>query len=484
MPKVILASQSSKDTSNVAANPERLINWIAERVNVGGKTSITLRSVPGQVAWGDTETVLLRDMKTVFGILYVVAAGGLYTVDSSGSAVLLGAIADDVDTVIDGNGTSVTITAGGNYYVWNGTTLTQPSGGLLTSFGSVGFMGQFTVITEKGGNRFEWTALADPETRNGLNFATCESNNDDVVRVIPHKNYIWLFNEESTEIWYQTGAAGADAFAPLAGGALDVGIKSVKLGVSFSGGIFFVGHDDVVYLAGSDVFQPKSTPAVETAIGESTPTHVTYYEFRGHKVCVIRFNDRPAWCYDFTTNLWHERASGVIHQAWESVVSEFAYGAWRTGTEAGKIYEMTGTTDVDRPLRRTLVSVNFYQAGNRFSVPEFEALGVFGETETLAYDPLAGELTDQFGEIITDDFGETIYAGALIPQGVKIMARFSKNGGRSYGGEKVRDIGKVGERHKRAVWRGLGQFRELTVELSITDDVDIPLYGEANLVTA
>jgi hypothetical protein len=93
-------------------------------------------------------------------------------------------------------------------------------------------------------------------------------------------------------------------------------------------------------------------------------------------------------------------------------------------------------------------------------------------------------LFDQFGETITDDFGDPIYAGALVPFGVTIMARFSKDGGRTWGSEKSRSLGKIGERYKRAVWYGLGQYRQFAVELSITDDVDIPLYGEANVVTA
>jgi len=455
MAKVILASQSSRDSSNVAANPERLINMIAERMNQGSKTTMTLRSVPGQISFADTETVLLRDMKTVNGVLYVAAAGNLFSVGSSGAVTLLGSITDDENTIIDGNGASVTISAGGNYYVWDGTTLSQPAGGLLTSIGSVGFSGQYTILTELGGNRFEWTALADPETRDGLNFATCESNNDDVIRVIPHMNYIWLFNQESTEIWYNTGAAGANAFAPLAGGTSDIGIKSAKLAVRFDGGIFFVGNDGVTYLSSGAGLSPISTPAVETATAEKTPTHCYYYEYRGHKICVIRFSDRPAWCYDFTTSLWHERSSGVEHNEWESIGVVFAYSKWLSATNIGKIYEMKGNTDVSAPLRRTIVSRSFYSAGNRFTAAEFEVLGRFGEQE--------------------------ITTGGVIREPI-IMARFSKDGGRTWSGEKTRGIGKVGERFKRPIWRGLGQFRDFVAEVSMTDDVDVSLYSEAILV--
>lgn len=449
MAKVILASQSSQDTSNTAANPERVLNMLAERMNQGSKTQLTLRAVPGQVTFGDTGTILLRDIKTVNGVLYAVAAGQLFSIDSIGGASTLGTVADDVDTIIDGNGSTVTITAGGNYYVWDGSTLSQPSGGLLTSFGSVGFSGLYTILTEESGNRFEWTELAAPETLNALHFATCESNNDDVLRVVPHMNYIWLFNAESTEIWYNTGAAGANAFAPLAGGTSDIGLKSKKLAVRFDAGIFFIGNDDVAYLAGGEGLRPVSSPGVETSIAENTPSHCYYYEHRGHKICVLRFSDRPAWCYDFSTGLWHERSSGVNHEAWESVGSTYAYSKWLTGVDAGKIYEMTGTTDIDGPLRRTIISRPFYM-GQRFTAAEFELFGRFGDS--------------------------------AFSRSPEVMVQFSKDGGRTWGGEKTRKTGKLGERNKRVRFNGLGSFFDFSVKVSITDDVDISIYAEANLI--
>lgn len=449
MTEVIFASKSSQDSGNIAGNSERLLNLMAEGMTEGAVTPLILRQVPGQNSWGDTGQVLLRAMETINGTLYVVAAGKLLSVTSGGVATVLGTVTDDTETIIDGNGASVTISAGGNYYVWDGATLTQPAGGLLTSVGSVAFSGFYTVLTEQDGNRFEWTDLAAPESRDALNFATCEGSNDNIQRVIPSQNYIWLFNEESTEVWYATGASGSSAFGRLAGGVLNVGIKSKKLGVAFDAGIFFVGNDSVVYRSAGNGVTPISIPAVVTAIEESTPTHCDYYEYRDHKLCVILFSDRPAWVFDFATGLWHERSTGVNHEAWEAVTMVFAYNKWLCGIGAGQIYEMTGTSDVNHPLKRTAVSKTLNGGGKLFVLAEYEAKGLFGETD--------------------------------IGRDAQIMARFSRDSGRTWGNEKWRSLGNLGNRETRAVWRGQGQYRNLTVEISITEDADIPIFAQHNL---
>jgi len=53
----------------------------------------------------------------------------------------------------------------------------------------------------------------------------------------------------------------------------------------------------------------------------------------------------------------------------------------------------------------------------------------------------------------------------------KIMLRYSKDGGRTKSNELWRSLGTIGNYKARAIWRGLGQFRQLDIDLTITDPV-------------
>ena len=449
MPKVTFVTQSSRTGDNVAYSAERLINLYPEGGPQGAKGALLLRSVLGEETFADLSTNVLRAMATVNGVIYAVGGGSLFSVSSSGTVSNLGSVTDDPITTIDGNGTSVVITAGGTYYVWDGSSLTTPTGGAFTSEGTVSYLDQRTIITEKDGDRFEWTDLADPTTRQALNVARNESKNDNTLRVLADRRELWFFGEESIEVWFNTGQSGADALERLNGGALETGTLGALLSVKLDGGIFFIGDDRVAYMTAGLGIQPVSTPAVNRDIEDSTPTHCFYYEDRGHKFCVIRFSDRPAWCYDVMTGLWHERSSGVNRGAWDVVSTTKAFGEWYSGTSTGDIYKMTrNNTDVMAALKRVAVSREFSVDGGQFSVSWLEWLGSIGGTD--------------------------------LGRDAQLMMRLSKDGGRTWSFERMISLGDLGEYDIRAVFRALGRYRRFNVEFSITEAAEISMYSDAH----
>lgn len=449
MPKVSFITQSSAMGDNIAFSAERLINLYPEGGPQGAKGALLMRSVLGEESFADLGTNVLRAMATVGGTIYAVGGGSLFSVSSGGTVSNLGDVTDDPITTIDGNGTSVTVTAGGTYYVWDGSTLTEPTGGAFTSEGTVSYLDQRTIITEKGGDQFEWTDLADPTTRQALNFARNESKNDNTLRVLADRRELWFFGEESIEVWFNTGQSGADALERLNGGALETGILAALLSVKLDTGIFFIGDDGVAYMTAGLGIAPVSTPAVNRAIEASTPTHCFYYEDRGHKFCIIRFSDRPAWCYDATTGLWHERSSGINREAWDVVAITKAFGEWYSGTTTGDIYKMKrNNVDVVSALKRVAVSREFSMNGEQFSVAWLEWLGTMGDSD-LGRDAL-------------------------------LMMRLSKDGGRTWTPEKTISIGDLGDYDIRAVFRALGRYRRFNVEFSITEASEISMYSDAH----
>lgn len=435
MPLVEFVGQSSQDSDNKSANTSRLINCYEEIT--GGRTGRVLKSVPGMQDFAALTSPLVRDMAQIDGVIYAVAGGDFFSVTSAGVVTDLGNVTDSVDTTISGNNGVVTIAADGNYYTWDGATLTEPTAGAFSDFGSVTFIGQRTVLTEAGGRRVQWSDVADPDTLGGLDFATTEARDDNNLRAVAFGSFLWIFKERSLERWYLTGQD--DIFAPLAGGALDVGLKAYRLITQTPRSLFFVGSDNKVYLASGDI-QPVSTIAVETAIFQGSPTACFYYQDEGHEFCVIKFDDRASWVYDISTGRWHERAEGLDLGPWSATASVEAFGSFYVGDAFGRVRKLSQTQlDGTTPLIRQATGNSLWMEGNRFRVKKMEILARMGRGDVS----VALE--------VSEDFGET------------------------FGDPKVRSFGATGRYENRAVWRNLGQFRQITPRISWSDAAQTPI---------
>ena len=191
---------------------------------------------------------------------------------------------------------------------------------------------------------------------------------------------------------------------------------------------------------------PFSTPAVEYDLANGEPTECLYYEDEGHQFAVVRFRNRPAWVCDLSYGgIWHERATGS--GAWRVQHSTYCYGAWRVGGQGGDVFRLTrNNEDVAGPLVRVAVSLPAFQ-GPLFTAAKVEVFGNFG----------------------VHDFGRD----------PEMMVRFSKDNGKTWGRERVRGLGGLGEYETRVNLKALGQFRSMTAEITITDPVDVRLLSSA-----
>ena len=448
--RVTFVTQSSRAADNVAFSPERLLNVYPESAPEGAKGVLLLRSQLGTQLVVDLEIGALRAIIELNDIVYAVGSSKLFSINSNGDISELGDVDDDPLTTMSSHGDNITITANGNYYVWDGSALTEPTGGAFPFSGSVTYIDQRSILSQLDGDQFQWTDISNPKSLDPLNFATNESRNDKTLRALADRREVWFFGTQSIEIWYNTGQGGADAFARINGGALDTGCLGTLLSVKMDEGIFFIGDDRIAYITSGLGIRQISTPAVEQALEASIPTHCFYFEDRGHKFFAIRFDDRPAWVFDLATGLWHERSSGVSHGPWDVITTVKAFGVWFAGTSRGQILRMGRfNEDFNGPLRRTAVSRSLYMNGNQFSVSELEFLGRIGESD--------------------------------LGRDAEVMARFSKDGGRTWSLEEKRSLGDIGNRTRYAVYRALGTYRDFSVEFSITDPADISMYSSANV---
>lgn len=469
MPLVEFVGQSRKDTDFSQANTSRLVNCYREPLEEGHQ----IKSVLGTAQLADLSTVFMRDMKEVGGNIYAVSGGALYKVEQYGNTTNLGAV-DDGEATISGNNGKVTVAAGGTYYVWDGTTLSAPTGGAFSSVGSVEFLNQVTILTEMNGRRFMWTDVADPLTLDGLNVATAEGRDDNILRAVVINGFLWLFKERSIEIWYAT----ATGYSRVNGGIIDRGLKAFGLVTTFEGGAFFIGDDGVAYMTNGTGLQPVSFPSVETDLTQGSPRRCFYYEDEGHKLCVIQFSDRMAWVYDLSTGEWHNRASGTSLNPWRVVSSVKAWGHWHVGSDSGQVLRFLRiNTDYDGPLVRKMVSRTL-RSGEYQTISRFELFGRVGEAD------VGGDVAYVLGGIdyvLTDSDGLALFY-SLIEGDIRqpaLFIRVSRDSGKTWSNEKWRTFGEIGDYDARLIWRGLGRARQFTVEVTISDPVDLPIKSKA-----
>jgi hypothetical protein len=424
MPMLQFVGQSARDSDNIAAAPSRLLNCYREPTAEG---AFVLKPVPGLTAFATLGAVFVRAMATVSGKLFAASSGDLVEVFADGTVISHGEIGDGFTTLAGNNGT-VTACVGGRYWTWDGTALAEPSAGAFSDFGAVEYFGNYTVLTERNGRMFQWSDIADPSDLPGLNFSTADGRDDNILRPFVINGRLYLWKETSHEVWYLTGGAGADAFARVAGGVQDVGLKAAGLICGVSGGAFIVGSDDRAYLVSNGALRPVSTTPVETAIKQGTPASCVAYDDEGHTFCVITFGDRPAWAFDITMNEWHERSEGISHAPWSVSATVKWDGAWYAGRNDGMLFLFGGVADGAVPVTKEVTSTTL-RMPDRGSIHDLEAFPRKGLEES------------------------------------SLTLALSRDEGLTWGAEKVRSVGPIGSTGHRVNWRNLGQFRNATARL-------------------
>jgi len=442
MPKIDFFGLSSRDSDNIAANPSRLVNLYREPITgIGGAV---LKSVLADQSFCPMDIAFGQDVKSVSGTLYAVADGVAYSIGDTGNSVMLGTLGG-YNASISGNNGDVTFVCGGAYRVWDGSDFHSPSLGAFSGFGGHDYIGNYTVLTESGGARFQWSNLADAKTLDGLNFSTADGKDDKCIRPLSLNGALYIFKETSFEIWYLTGGSGAAAFERQSGGVVDVGLKAHDLICKIPQGAFFVGSDGRANIL-SGPLRPVSIPAVETSIRDEKPIACFMYEDEGHTFCGISFQNRPAWIYDVATGEWHERASGVEYGPWPTIASTKHKGAWYVIQNAMGVKKLVKHgADADGPLVREATSMTLYQDGQRFVVKLLELF------------PRQG----------------------FSSNGLELL--ISRDGGLTWSEPKPLTIGPIGKYGQTVRKRALGQFRQITAKVRFSENAAFSMLSEGRI---
>lgn len=477
--KVDFAGSTRRDPDNRGANSARLVNCYREPL--GGRSQMVLKRVPGLVEFGTTGAAFLRAMAVVDGEIYTVASGTLYRVTVDGRTETIGSVDDDENTAISGNNGAVTVTANGKYYLWDGTTLSQPTTGALSTVGSVTYLGFRTILTEKDGRAVQWSTInsgvPEPQTMNALDFASAEQTDDNIVRAVASGSLMYVFKERSTEIW----GVGTDGPIFLAGRVWDVGLKSFNLVCEMPEGVFFVGHDGIAYIASGGSRQPVSPKPIDTAINQGRPTHCTYHAVEGAKFLTIRFSDRASWVFDIGSGEWHERALGVNHEPWPIVATVNAHAGYFAGSLYGDLGEFANYPyDLGQLVVCEATSRTFEGERDRFRIREIEFQGRVG-VAPLGLTEIVTLMDSDEALVLAEGDLPLGIGGGLGSEVPQVEMFTSGDYGLTWDAPRRQNFGELGDYDHRIVFGPLGQFRQFTARLRWSNIADTPIDAEAYL---
>lgn len=453
---------------NVTAN--KLINAYYEFQKEPDRTLVAIYGTPGLTSWVDRGNTPWRGLHAFGNTLYGVHRGTFYSINNAGTATARGTIGTTSGRVdICDDGTYIVVVDGSEIYTYNTTTPAVDIAAVSdadrpTSPNTCTFQGGRILTDEDGTGQFKGGGSYDPTSWSGLDFATAESNPDNIVRVINYLGTIVLFGEYTTEFWSNVGGAGFP-YSRILNADLEYGLAARWSTAKFMGSYAFLaknreGQVMVARLAGYQVERLSNFEFEYIINNYSTVSDATAfgYSLGGHPMYQINFpTAQKSWLYDGSTNYWSELRykSDERHRA--EIGVEFLNQMIVSDYSNGKLYKLQATalTDNGEEIHMILRGRHIFKDKSMVRLARLE----------LGLEPGTGTATGQ---------GANPMAGL----------RLSKDGGNTWGTQTLAPMGKTGEYRNRCQWRRLGTARDIVPEITITDPVkrvitDATLYVDA-----
>jgi hypothetical protein len=321
MKSPILGAAYVARSTNAADN--RLINLYPESTPDGGKTAAYLQRVPGIENVFSAASGVVRGMWVARDKLYAVI-GSTFIQYTPPPAYVVGSQVRTIGTNVAGTGPVSMVDNGQQIFI-----ATNPKGyiydintGAFAQIGdpdfpgavTVGYVNGYFVFNEPNSQRVWVTELFNGRSIEPLSFASAEASPDNVVSLIVDHKEIWIFGNNSTEVWYDAGQPDYP-LAPIQGAFLETGCAAPYSVAKMDNSVFWLGSDargfGMVYRARGYQPQRISTHAIEYAIQTySTISDAIAYTYQqdGHFFYVLTFpTANVTWVYDAATNMWHQR---------------------------------------------------------------------------------------------------------------------------------------------------------------------------------
>ena len=330
---------------NAAAN--RMVNLYPEVVPEGGKEAAFLQRCPGLRLVATVGEGPIRGMWKFGDFLYVASGGKLYRVDGNFAVTELGLINGSGPVSMADNGIQLFVACNPSAFIYNANTgvfaqVTDPDfPGAVT----VGYLDSYFVFNEPNSQRVWVTSLLDGTAIDPLDFASAEGNPDNIVSLMVDHREVWLFGNNTVEVWYNAGLADFP-LARIEGAFMETGCLAPYSVAKLDNAVLWLGSDargnGIVYRNQGYNAQRVSTHAIEWQIQQYNVLNdaIGYsYQQDGHSFYVLTFPTAQAtWVFDVATGAWHERAywDGVQYRRHRSncqanFAGQVVVGDWENG---------------------------------------------------------------------------------------------------------------------------------------------------------
>lgn len=448
-----------------AAGMTSLVNMYGEPVEGEGRTDFVCYGTPARSLFSTIGSGLVRGQITAGDQHYVVVGTTLYAVTSTGTTTPLGTIEGSLPVDMAYNGAQIDIVGEIKSYQFDVPTLalTEHSGGGFEQASSCTSIASYSLISVAGTGRFRWKLINDA-TFPALNFATAESESDNLVAIRAVANDVALLGSRSVEWWGPTGDTGANAFAKTATAAANIGCVARDTAIAVDSGLTWVGRDGraggvSVYRAEGYAPRKISPPEIDNyleQVADLSKLQALTYQQRGHLFYVLSLPNEWSFAWDISTNLWSYRKSGPWPMGsdatggWDAATLALAGQKQIVGGSDGNLYELVADA---------------YAEGGHGLVREATTLQLSHEGRRAFMSRL--ELDLEAGVGLTTGQGSD-------PQ---VMVCFSDDGGRTWSDPRTASMGRQGQNTWRAVWHGCGSYRDRVIRFRVSDPVKAVFLG-------
>ncbi len=339
---------SSYVARSVNAADSRMVNLFPEVVPDGGKEPAFLQRAFGLRLVATVGEGPIRGMWKFGDFLYVASGGKLYRADSNFAVTELGLINGSGPVSMTDNGTQLFVACNPDAFIYNSSTgaFAQIADPDFPGAVTVGYLDGYFVFNEPNSQRFWVTSLNDGSAVDPLDFASAEGNPDNVVSLMVDHREVWLFGNNTIEVWYNAGTADFP-LQRIQGAFMETGCLAPYSVAKLDNSVFWLGSDargnGIVYRNNGYNAARVSTHAVEWQIQQYGVLNdaIGYsYQQDGHSFYVLTFPTAQAtWVFDVSTGAWHERAAwnGVEFRRHRSncqanFAGEVLVGDWESGS--------------------------------------------------------------------------------------------------------------------------------------------------------
>jgi len=428
-------------------DPEKGPFWLAPRP---GLTS--------RVSSGSYGSAVCRGAISVNNVTYSVHGNTLYSTTAAYSVTSRGTLNTSSGPVsMAWNGTQIGIVDGtdGWTYTPASTTLTEITDAQFPATpATICYLAGRFIVNKANSGQFYWSALLDGQAWDALDFATAESETDNLVAVFSDHGSLVLMGDMTVEFWAPNpnAASSADAYVRIGGAGIEWGCSSAQAVAPFDTGLIFLarnklGEYRVIKLNGYTAV-PVDDPEVAYQINEqssiSSATGFSYvmdgqsfYQLNVGSISLVY--DTIGWSFATTSGARH---LANIRVALSQIPLVFSY----TG---GTLYQIDkdSLSDAGTTIAREIVSRRIFSDGNPITIWR---LVLHMET------------------------------GVALDNNVELVSLYvSKDGGKSFSSAITAATGLLGDYATRVIWRRLGRAREWVFKFAIS-----PVYMQVNITGA